>query len=91
MAEMLSENGCGIQPIGRAGQPHDIARMASFLAADESSFITRGEFLVDCGITAGPRHSRSKDQTDNPTLNALGISTEEAEKLPSALRPSPSQ
>lgn len=91
MAEMLSQNGGGIQPIGRAGQPHDIARMAGFLASDDAEFITGGEFLVDGGITTGPRHSWSDDQTDNPILNALGISPEEAEKLASALRPSPSQ
>lgn len=90
MAEMLSQNGAGIQPIGRAGQPQDIARMASFLASDESDFVTGGEFLVDGGITTGPRHSWSEDQADNPILQALGISPEEAERLAAALRPSPS-
>ncbi len=91
MAEMLSQNGAGIQPIGRAGQPQDIAQMASFLASDEASFITGGEFLVDGGITTGPRHSWSEDQSDNPILKALGISPEEAERLAAAVRSSPSQ
>ena len=39
VAEMLSQNGAGLQPIGRAAQPQDIAQMASFLASDEDSFI----------------------------------------------------
>ncbi len=29
-----------------------------------SSFITGGEFLIDGGITTGPRHSWSEDQSD---------------------------
>lgn len=90
MAEMLSQSGGGIQPIGRAGQPKDIAQMASFLASDEASFITGGEFLVDGGITTGPRHSWSEDQSDNPILNALGISPEEAETLAAAVGSNPS-
>lgn len=86
MAEMLSQNGGGIQPIGRAGQPHDIARMAGFLASNDAEFITGGEFLVDGGITTGPRHAWSEDQSDNPILNALGITPEEAEQLSAVMR-----
>lgn len=86
MAEMLSQNGGGIQPIGRAGQPKDIARMAGFLASDDAEFITGGEFLVDGGITTGPRHAWSEDQSDNPILNALGITPEEAEQLSAVMR-----
>ena len=91
MAEMLSQNGTGIQPIGRAGQPQDIAQMDSFLASDEASFLTGGEFLVDGGITTSPHQSWSKDQSDNPILKALGISPEEAERLATVVRSSPSQ
>jgi NAD(P)-dependent dehydrogenase (short-subunit alcohol dehydrogenase family) len=39
-------------PLGRWGQPEDVARMALFLAADESSFITAAMFVVDGGYTA---------------------------------------
>ena len=39
-------------PIGRLGTPEDIARMALFLACDESSFATGGTFTVDGGMTA---------------------------------------
>jgi len=36
-------------PLGRIGQPEDIARAVLFLASDESSFITGIEFFVDGG------------------------------------------
>ena len=39
-------------PMGRFGEPEEIANAALFLASDESSFVTGTEFLVDGGITA---------------------------------------
>jgi NAD(P)-dependent dehydrogenase (short-subunit alcohol dehydrogenase family) len=39
-------------PLGRWGQPEDVARMALFLASDEASFITAAMFVVDGGYTA---------------------------------------
>lgn len=39
-------------PIGRIGQPSEIARAALFLASDESSFVTGSIFTVDGGMTA---------------------------------------
>jgi NAD(P)-dependent dehydrogenase (short-subunit alcohol dehydrogenase family) len=40
----------GYVPIGRMGQPEDIALCALFLASDESSYITGQEIVVDGGI-----------------------------------------
>jgi NAD(P)-dependent dehydrogenase (short-subunit alcohol dehydrogenase family) len=36
-------------PLGRLGRPEDVARMALFLASDESSFMTGSEVFVDGG------------------------------------------
>ena len=39
-------------PLGRVGQPEDIAYGVLFLASDESSFMTGSELVIDCGLTA---------------------------------------
>jgi len=43
----------GATPMGRLGQPEEIAAMVTFLASDDASFATGGEFVVDGGYTAG--------------------------------------
>jgi NAD(P)-dependent dehydrogenase (short-subunit alcohol dehydrogenase family) len=40
-------------PIGRVGEPIDVARAAAFLASDAASFITGATLVVDGGLTAG--------------------------------------
>jgi NAD(P)-dependent dehydrogenase (short-subunit alcohol dehydrogenase family) len=50
-AEQVAAEGTGI-PIGRVGEPEDIAQCALFLASDASSFITGTQILVDGGATA---------------------------------------
>tara|TARA_B100000029_G_scaffold168695_1_gene164883 strand:- start:7663 stop:8415 length:753 start_codon:yes stop_codon:yes gene_type:complete len=39
-------------PIGRVGQPEDIAYGALYLASDESSWVTGSELVIDGGFTA---------------------------------------
>jgi 3(or 17)beta-hydroxysteroid dehydrogenase len=39
-------------PMGRMGQPEEVALTILFLASDESSFTTGAEFMVDGGLTA---------------------------------------
>jgi NAD(P)-dependent dehydrogenase (short-subunit alcohol dehydrogenase family) len=39
-------------PIGRFGQPEEIAKAALFLASDDASFVTGSSMVVDGGITA---------------------------------------
>jgi len=83
MSEMIAQNGGKMQPAGRVGQGADIAEMAAFLASDAASFITGGEFLVDGGMTVGPKHSW--DEADaGPLLDALGITAEQAEAMRAA-------
>jgi NAD(P)-dependent dehydrogenase (short-subunit alcohol dehydrogenase family) len=38
-----------IIPLGRMGNPDDVAKVVSFLASDDSSFITGIELFVDGG------------------------------------------
>jgi NAD(P)-dependent dehydrogenase (short-subunit alcohol dehydrogenase family) len=40
-----------LHPIGRLGQPEDIANGAVFLASDESSFMTGSDLFIDGGYT----------------------------------------
>jgi len=42
----------GHYPIGRLGQPQEIADLILFLLSDESSFCTGAEFVADGGVTA---------------------------------------
>lgn len=41
-------------PIGRIGQPEEIAKLVSFLASDDASFITGAEYNIDGGIITHP-------------------------------------
>ena len=40
------------QPIGRPGEPREVANVALFLASEESSFVTGAVILADGGMTA---------------------------------------
>ncbi len=40
-------------PLGRIGRPDDIARLVLWLASDDASYSTGGEFLADGGMLAG--------------------------------------
>ena len=40
-------------PIGRIGEPEDVANMAFFLASSEAAWITGSTMVVDGGLTAG--------------------------------------
>jgi NAD(P)-dependent dehydrogenase (short-subunit alcohol dehydrogenase family) len=40
-------------PIGRFGQPAEVAKVVLFLASDESSFVTGAAWPVDGGLSAG--------------------------------------
>ena len=52
-----------MNPIPRIGKPEEVAGLMVFLASDESSFCTGGDFVVDGGYTIGknPRYSPKRD------------------------------
>ncbi|MBV6654814.1 MAG: SDR family oxidoreductase [Mameliella sp.] len=56
-AEQLSGFAQAMQnrvPLKRFGQPKDVANLVVFLASDEASFITGGEYNIDGGININP-------------------------------------
>lgn len=52
MDESARRQRIAMHPVGRFGQPEDIAQAAVFLASDESGWITGAAFPVDGGYTA---------------------------------------
>lgn len=42
----------GLHPIGRLGEPHEVASMVAYLVSDEAAFLTGATYLVDGGYTA---------------------------------------
>ena len=50
--EKKKEEILGLHPIGRVGQPEDVANAILFLASDDSSWITGTSLMVDGGYTA---------------------------------------
>jgi NAD(P)-dependent dehydrogenase (short-subunit alcohol dehydrogenase family) len=57
LATFVCEVGHGIQPVGRAGRTSDIGEAVVMLMSDAGSFITGTHFVIDGGITMGPRHA----------------------------------
>lgn len=45
-------------PLQRAGQPHEIAAMAAFLASEDASFVTGQLYAVDGGVSSTHPHGR---------------------------------
>ncbi len=53
MDESVMKDIFGKVPLGRVGQPEEMASLAAYLASDDSSYSTGSEFIADGGLTAG--------------------------------------
>ena len=52
MVEEYSRGSLTTIPLGRYGQPEEVAEVMLFLASDQSSFCTGGIYMVDGGVSA---------------------------------------
>ncbi|MCI0879724.1 MAG: glucose 1-dehydrogenase [Chloroflexi bacterium] len=50
--ETARQRSAARHPLGRVGQPQDVAYGVLYLASDESSFVTGSELVIDGGLTA---------------------------------------
>jgi len=80
LADRVRDHSSAANPIGRSGDPKDIAEAVLYLASDAAKFITGTHITVDGGITMGPRHSWDP-HTISPMSEALGVTREQIEAM----------
>ncbi len=55
LVEAIKTSGREVAPLGRLGEPKDVADAALFLASDEADYVSGGMIFVDGGMAAGQR------------------------------------
>ena len=55
LVEAIKASGREVAPLGRLGEPKDVADLALFLASDEAAYITGDTVFVDGGLRIAPR------------------------------------
>ena len=70
-------------PLGRRGEPQDIAEAVLYLASDAAGFVTRTQLLVDGGMTIGTRASWDPSAA-RPVQEALALTPEALEDMAKA-------
>ena len=73
MTEEMEEGFFSTIPLGRRGQPEEMANLYAFLASDEASYITGALYLVDGGITIAktPVGEKVSDELRTPPAGSL--------------------
>ncbi len=51
----VRESDASLQPLGRVGEPGDIAAAVAFLASDDAAWVTGQHFSIDGGMNVGPK------------------------------------
>jgi len=70
---MIEEGMANASPIpGRAGQAHDIAEAAAYLASDAAGFVNGHSLVVDAGLTAGCGQSMPLFDDHSPMVREAG-------------------
>lgn len=72
IAEMFAQEAGMMQPLGRIGEPVDIADAVCFLASEEAAFVTGTHLLVDGGITSGPPSAWIEDPEQPGIFETIG-------------------
>ncbi len=72
MVQAVADRSGRANPIGRSGQPRDIAEAVAYLASDAAGFVTGTHITVDGGLTIGPRHSWDLDSA-SPMTEVTGL------------------
>jgi 3alpha(or 20beta)-hydroxysteroid dehydrogenase len=53
MSRQVDDDHFSTLPVPRVGKPEEVARLAVFLASEDSSYCTGAEFTIDGGMRAG--------------------------------------
>jgi dihydroanticapsin dehydrogenase len=51
--EVLDQIGAAAHPLGRIGEPEDVAKLVTFLVSDDASFVSGAAVTVDGAMSAG--------------------------------------
>ncbi|MHA1728974.1 MAG: SDR family NAD(P)-dependent oxidoreductase [Promethearchaeota archaeon] len=81
ITQMLKDGFKDLQPIKRAGTPHDIANACLWLASDEASFVTGIALLIDGGLLTRTFGFGDDEESVFTKLNKAVLGTDDEDKI----------